>query len=29
MLAVRWLWVAVPLAWGILETARATLAFFR
>ncbi len=29
MLVVRWLWVAVPLAWGILETVRASLAFFR
>jgi hypothetical protein len=29
VLAVRWLWVAVPLAWGILETVRASLAFFR
>ena len=28
MLVVRWLWVAVPLAWGILETVRASLAFF-
>jgi hypothetical protein len=29
MLAVRWLWVGVPLAWGTLETVRASLAFFR
>ena len=29
MLVVRWLVVAVPLAWGILETVRASLAFFR
>jgi hypothetical protein len=29
VLVVRWLWVAVPLAWGILETVRASLAFFR
>jgi hypothetical protein len=28
-LVVRWLWVAVPLGWGILETIRASLAFFR
>jgi hypothetical protein len=28
-LVVRWLWVTVPLAWGILETVRASLAFFR
>jgi hypothetical protein len=28
-LVVRWLWVAVPLAWGILETVRASLAFLR
>jgi hypothetical protein len=29
LLVVRWLWVAVPLAWGALETVRASLAFFR
>jgi hypothetical protein len=29
LLVVRWLWVAAPLAWGILETLRASLAFFR
>ncbi len=28
-LAIYWLWVAVPLAWGILEIVRASLAFFR
>jgi hypothetical protein len=28
-LVVRWLWVAVPLAWGVLATFRASLAFFR
>jgi hypothetical protein len=28
-LTVRWLWVGVPLAWGILESLRASLAFFR
>jgi hypothetical protein len=28
-LVVRWLWVAVPLTWGILETLRASKAFFR
>jgi hypothetical protein len=29
LLVVHWLWVAVPLAWGISETVRASLAFFR
>jgi hypothetical protein len=29
VVVVRWLWVAVPLSWGILETVRASLAFFR
>ena len=28
-MVVSWLWVAVPLAWGILETVRASLAFFQ
>jgi hypothetical protein len=27
-LVACWLWVGVPLAWGILETLRASLAFF-
>jgi hypothetical protein len=29
LLTFRWLWVAVPLAWGTLETVRTSLAFFR
>jgi MFS family permease len=29
ILVVRWVWVAVPLSWGILETVRASLSFFR
>jgi hypothetical protein len=29
LLVVRWLWVVVPLSWGILETVRESLAFFR
>lgn len=28
-LVLRWLWVAVPLAWGTLETVRTSLAFFQ
>lgn len=28
-LVLHWLWVAVPLAWGVTETIRASLAFFR
>jgi hypothetical protein len=24
-----WLWVGVPLAWGVLETVRTSLALFR
>jgi len=28
-LAVRWLWVALPLTWGIVETLRTSLSFFR
>ena len=27
-LVVRWLWVAIPLAWGIIVTVDASLAFF-
>ncbi len=29
LLVLSWLWVAVPLAWGVLETVRASMAFFR
>jgi hypothetical protein len=29
LLLVCWVWVVVPLAWGILETVRASLAFLR
>ena len=27
-LILRWLWVAVPLAWGVRETALKSLALF-
>jgi hypothetical protein len=29
LLIVSWLWVGVPLAWGVLETLRTSLALFR
>ena len=29
LLVVSWLWVGVPLAWGVLETLRTSLALFR
>ena len=28
MLVVAWLWVGVPLAWGVLQTVRKSLALF-
>ena len=28
LLLVSWLWVGVPLAWGVLETVRKSLALF-
>ena len=28
-LIVRWLWVGVPLAWGVLETLRTSMALWR
>jgi hypothetical protein len=29
LLVVSWLWVGVPLVWGVLETLRTSLALFR
>jgi len=29
MLVVSWLWVSVPLAWGVWETVRTSLDLFR
>ena len=29
LLVVSWLWVGIPLAWGVLETLRTSLALFR
>ncbi len=29
LLIVSWLWVGVPLVWGVLETLRTSLALFR
>ncbi len=29
LLVVSWLWVGVPLAWGVLQTLRTSLALFR
>jgi hypothetical protein len=28
LLIVSWLWVGVPLAWGVLQTLRTSLALF-
>lgn len=28
LLVISWLWVGVPLAWGVLETLRTSLALF-
>ena len=29
LLVLSWLWVGVPLAWGVLETLRTSMALFR
>jgi hypothetical protein len=29
LLLISWLWVGVPLAWGVWETVRTSLALFR
>jgi hypothetical protein len=29
LLVVSWLWVGIPLAWGVLETLRTSMALFR
>ena len=29
LLVVSWLWVGVPLAWGVLETLRTSVALLR
>jgi len=29
LLVISWLWVGVPLAWGVIETLRTSLALFR
>jgi hypothetical protein len=29
LLFVSWLWVGIPLTWGVLETIRTSLALFR
>jgi hypothetical protein len=29
LLVVSWLWVGVPLAWGVLQTLRTSLTLFR
>jgi hypothetical protein len=29
LLVVSWLWVGVPLVWGVVETLRTSLALFR
>ena len=29
LLLISWLWVGVPLAWGVLETIRASMALWR
>jgi hypothetical protein len=29
LLVVSWLWVGAPLAWGVVETLRTSLALFR
>ena len=28
-LALSWLWVGIPLAWGVFQTAQRSLALFR
>ena len=29
LLTISWLWVGAPLAWGVLETLRTSLALFK
>jgi len=29
LLVVSWLWVGIPLVWGVLETLRTSLALFQ
>jgi len=29
LLVLSWLWVGIPLAWGVLETLRSSMALFR
>jgi hypothetical protein len=29
LLVVSWLWVGIPLVWGVVETLRTSLALFR
>jgi hypothetical protein len=29
LLVISWLWVGVPLAWGVLQTLRTSMALFR
>ena len=29
LLVISWMWVGIPLAWGVLETLRTSLALFR
>ena len=29
LLVISWLWVGIPLAWGVLETLQTSLALFR
>jgi hypothetical protein len=29
LLVISWMWVGIPLAWGVLETLRTWLALFR
>jgi hypothetical protein len=29
LLVVSWLWVGIPLAWGVVETLHTSLALFR
>ena len=29
LLVISWLWVGIPLAWGVLETLKTSMALFR
>jgi hypothetical protein len=29
LLVISWLWVGIPLLWGVLETLRTSMALFR